>query len=121
LQKDEEIDTNGTILTGSSILGPVLEPTIPHNPEVLLVQPPDPEVLLVQPPDPEVLLVQPPNPEVLLVQRLAYPGNSRYGCLHLVRSLVCFACHFIIFYQVLSFVFLLVTNSSKLTLLLKSF
>jgi hypothetical protein len=36
--------------------------------------------------------------KVLLKQHRAYSGNSGYGCLHVVHSLVCSLCHFIIFY-----------------------
>jgi hypothetical protein len=35
---------------------------------------------------------------ITLKQCRVYPGNSRYVCSHLVCSLVCSACHFIIFY-----------------------
>jgi hypothetical protein len=36
----------------------------------------------------------------MLEQHRAYPGNSVYGCSHVVRSLVWSACHFIIFNRV---------------------
>jgi hypothetical protein len=37
---------------------------------------------------------------MVLEQHHVYRGNSGYGCSHVVRLLVCSACHFIVFYRV---------------------